>query len=104
MFKQLLQKVESIDTQTSLTEQIMVAKSSDEVKVLLKFTPDDNYAMQKRLIILEFVASWCGLCDQVLMFRSSHIFTLWFLVFWSLWVHDFLSIFFPSGPSCLHNS
>ena len=66
MFKQLLQKVESIDTQTSLTEQIMVAKSSDEVKVLLKFTPDDNYAMQKRLIILEFVASWCGLCDQVL--------------------------------------
>jgi len=65
MFKQLLQKVESIDTQTSLTEQIMVAKSSDEVKVLLKFTPDDNYAMQKRLIILEFVASWCGLCDQV---------------------------------------
>ena len=66
MFKQLLQKVESIDTSTSLTEQIMVAKSSDEVKVLLKFTPDDNYAMQKRLIILEFVASWCGLCDQVL--------------------------------------
>ena len=65
MFKQLLQKVESIDTQTSLTEQIMVAKSSDEVKVLLKFTPDDNYATQKRLIILEFVASWCGLCDQV---------------------------------------
>ena len=85
MFKQLLQKVESIDTQTSLTEQIMVAKSSDEVKVLLKFTPDDNYAMQKRLIILEFVASWCGLCDQVqIMFRSSHIFVFWFLVFWLL--------------------
>ena len=84
MFKQLLQKVESIYTQIPLTEQIMVAKSSDEVKVLLKFTPDDNYATQKRLIILEFVASWCGLCDQVLMFRSSHIFILWFLVFWSL--------------------
>merc|ERR1719362_932144 len=32
------------------------------------------------------------------MFRSSHIFVFWFLV---AWVHDFLSVFFPSCPSCL---
>ena len=35
------------------------------------------------------------------MFRSSHISVFWFLVFWSLQLRDFLSVFFPSFPSCL---
>ena len=26
------------------------------------------------------------------VFHSSHIFVFWFLVFWSLWLHDFLSV------------
>ena len=49
----------SIDS--AFTENISVAKSSEEVNVLLQ-QPDTN---SKRLVILEFVASWCGLCAKV---------------------------------------
>ena len=65
LFKQLLEKLESIDDKTSITEQMLVAKSSEELRFLLKFTPDEKYAIHKRLVILEFVATWCGLCKQV---------------------------------------
>ena len=44
----------------SLSENILVAKSSEEVKLLLK--QDTEGSM---LVILEFVASWCGLCAKV---------------------------------------
>ena len=65
MLKQLLERVESIDVDTSVTEHMLVAKSSEELKLLLKFLPDEKFAFHKRLVILEFVATWCGLCKQV---------------------------------------
>ena len=34
----------------------------------------------------------------------SHIFVLWFLVFWSLQLHDFISGVFRSCPSCIAKS
>jgi thiol-disulfide isomerase/thioredoxin len=43
----------------------MVAKSSDEVKVLLEAKGQLMKAGQQRLVLLEFVASWCGLCTKV---------------------------------------
>jgi hypothetical protein len=49
----------------SLSEKIMVAKSSDEVKVLLEAKGQLMKAGQQRLVLLEFVASWCGLCTKV---------------------------------------
>ena len=65
MLKQLLERVESIDVDTSVTEHTIVAKSSEELKLLLKFPPNEKFAVHKRLVILEFVATWCGLCKQV---------------------------------------
>ena len=59
-----MQKMDSIE-QESLSENMIIANSSEEVKVLLKFVPNEMYANHKRLIILEFVASWCGLCQKV---------------------------------------
>ena len=50
MFKQLLEKVESIDVYTSVSEQIMVAKSSEELKLLLKFSPDEKYKLPEELV------------------------------------------------------
>ena len=65
MYRKLQQTADSINVDTSVTEHILVAKSSDEVNSLLKFTPDDKYVIHKRLVVLEFIASWCGLCAQV---------------------------------------
>ena len=65
MLKQLLERVESIDVDTSVTEHTIVAKSSEELELLLKFPPNEKFAAYKRLVILEFVATWCGLCKQV---------------------------------------
>ena len=48
-----------------------------------------------------FYRNWWFSSICQLVFRSSHIFVFWFLVFWSLYLHDFLSRFFPSYPSCL---
>ena len=41
------------------------------------------------------------LCTQ--LFRSSHIFVFWFLVFWSLKMRDFLSAFFRLAHVALQN-
>jgi hypothetical protein len=37
------------------------------------------------------------------MFCSYHIFIFWFLVFWTLWLHNFLSVFFRLGHLALQN-
>ena len=37
------------------------------------------------------------------IFCSSHIFVFWFLVFWSLWLRDFLSDFFRLAHLALLN-
>ena len=37
------------------------------------------------------------------MFRSFHIFVFWFLVFWSIKLRDFLSIFFRLAHLALQN-
>jgi hypothetical protein len=37
------------------------------------------------------------------IFCSSHIFVFWFLVFWSLWLRDFLSVFFGLAHLALQN-
>ena len=52
MVNHLMQKMEPLEE--SLTERMMIANSSEEVKLLLKFTPNDKYLFHKRLVILEF--------------------------------------------------
>ena len=37
------------------------------------------------------------------MFLSSHVFVFWFLVFWSLYLHGFLSVFFRHAHLALQN-
>ena len=37
------------------------------------------------------------------MFRSSHIFVFWFLVFWSIKLSDFISVFFRLAHLALQN-
>ena len=40
---------------------------------------------------------------MLLLFHSSHIFVSWFLVFWSLKLRDFLSVFFRLAHLALQN-
>ena len=50
----------------SLNENILVAKSSEEVKVLLKQNEDPSDSTSSSvMIILNFVASWCSICSKV---------------------------------------
>ena len=51
----------------SLNENILVAKSSEEVKVLLKQNQDSNESTSSSslMVILNFVASWCSICSKV---------------------------------------
>ena len=69
MMKQLVERMtmDSLDSNTNdKSENILVAKSSKEVNVLMQFKPDLSLLKNhKRLVLLEFVASWCGLCAQV---------------------------------------
>ena len=51
---------------------------------------NDSFGMEGNLTVL----------GKEFMFNCSHIFVFWFLVFWSLQLHDFLSGFFLSCPSC----
>ena len=58
------QKLDSLPE--SLNENILVAKSSEEVKVLLKQNEDPNESTSSSvMIILNFVASWCSICSKV---------------------------------------
>ncbi len=65
IMRQLLLNNSSSLNSSSDSEQQLIAKSSEEVKVLLKFNSNSNFAIHKRLVILEFVASWCGLCKKI---------------------------------------
>lgn len=63
IYKQLVSQ--KIDSFQEFNEQILTAKSSEELKILLKFKPQNDERVHKRLVILEFGASWCNICAQV---------------------------------------
>ena len=49
----------------SLNENVLVAKSSEEVKVLLKKNPNNSTASSSVMVVLNFVATWCSICSKV---------------------------------------
>lgn len=63
LMKQVISRLDSLGN--THNEHILVAKSSEEVKVLLQAKSSDKMANLKRLVILEFMTNSCGLCTKV---------------------------------------